>query len=421
MDIVPKMQKERDNAERHFLKKDADYNLKARIGVCVVLLICTIPTTLGYLFYSTLYIYFPPLLDFLSMIEVCLIIVTVIATIKMNRITYYLFLYSLVASYIVSACSYYFIFLSSQKSIGSIFFYSQETLNSESVLIFICLLVIGVLPLARVHLHMPRWLLVVLSTVIFVVIMWFVFPHGPQSQVYEIMGATPFSYQLSNTLFRLDIDFFFGNPVSMAMTWCVFASFLRLFVVPIMFSFVKQDLRYGNPKTTFSFKRRSVALSIFLSVTTCGIYFLYWFASIVEQVRYFHKDYRDPSSEILLNIFVPFYGYYWFYTRGKQMYHDSVSRGGNLKDSSGVYLVLSILGMSIVALALMQNAMNNYTSSPKSTHGAMYNNQNPGLSEKDTPEKTVMDSMNELASLLDAGLITQEDFEKKKQDILNRI
>lgn len=47
----------------------------------------------------------------------------------------------------------------------------------------------------------------------------------------------------------------------------------------------------------YEFEHRSVALAIFLSIITCGIYYIYWFVRIIRQVKEFHGDYTSCAGE----------------------------------------------------------------------------------------------------------------------------
>ncbi len=108
------------------------------------------------------------------------------------------------------------------------------------------------------------------------------------------------------------------------------------------------------------FTYRSVASCLFLCLITCGIYGIYWTAVMIREVRQFHGDYSPATKEVLLYLFVPFYNWYWGYTRGRQLYYDSYRINGNLPDRSGMYLLFSILGWYAIVFAVMQSDMNSF-------------------------------------------------------------
>lgn len=167
-----------------------------------------------------------------------------------------------------------------------------------------------------------------------------------------------------------------------------------------------------------SFKKRNIALSIFLGFITLGLYLLYWFASMVKQIKEFHQDNNSAWGEVLLNLFIPFYGFYWFYTRGKQMYNDSVKRGGNISDHSVAYVVLSIFGLTIIPIAMIQREMNHYVEIKKDlpVHDTLLQPNTSFSSRENYREK-----LQALQDMLADGLITEEDYNKKKEEVLREI
>lgn len=210
------------------------------------------------------------------------------------------------------------------------------------------------------------------------------------------------------------------------------SSFLAL---PIMFLMLYTDRKEKtqiDSSQKFYFEHRSVALAIFLSFITLGIYFIYWFVRIVKQVKEFHGDYSSCTDEVWLNLLVPFYGLYWLYTRNRQMYLDAYQRGEMMKDSSGTCLVFAILGMPLISYGIMQNNMNRYTEMQKiniqnvptpqiSVPSQVNVTKQPHINNNPEPvkkETNVKDKLIELQDMLNAGLITQEDYDIKKQKIL---
>lgn len=70
-------------------------------------------------------------------------------------------------------------------------------------------------------------------------------------------------------------------------------------------------------------KQKNIAVCIILSFITCGIFAIYW-----------------------------------NYKMGKQIYEAKLARGLNASDNSILYLILSLLGWSIINVALMQSDLN---------------------------------------------------------------
>lgn len=79
----------------------------------------------------------------------------------------------------------------------------------------------------------------------------------------------------------------------------------------------------GNPFPGGHIEQRNIALCIILSIITCGIY-----------------------------------GLYWIYKQGDNLDQIKASRGLPAGNSGILYLILAIVGLSIVSYALMQNELN---------------------------------------------------------------
>ena len=107
-------------------------------------------------------------------------------------------------------------------------------------------------------------------------------------------------------------------------------------------------------------KQKNIAVSIILSFITCGIYFYVWMYDITESANVVsNKSEITPGMAILLSIVTcGIYAIYWNYKMGKQIYEARLNRGMNASDNSILYLILSILGWSIINVALMQSDLN---------------------------------------------------------------
>ena len=111
-------------------------------------------------------------------------------------------------------------------------------------------------------------------------------------------------------------------------------------------------------------KNRSLLTVIVLTIVTCGIYGIYWFISVTNEIENDLADKSDGcctngiSAFLLTLITCGIYGLYWWYKEAKRMAVLGEIRGVNISDNSVAYLVLSLFGLSIVSTALMQNDMN---------------------------------------------------------------
>ncbi len=107
--------------------------------------------------------------------------------------------------------------------------------------------------------------------------------------------------------------------------------------------------------------KRNLVLNIILTIVTCGLFGLYWFYCL-------HNDTNQASGEeggfsaiaaILLTIVTcGIYGWVWMYQRGQLIEKAYRDRGRSESDKAILYLILAIVGLSIVSYALMQNDLN---------------------------------------------------------------
>ncbi len=108
--------------------------------------------------------------------------------------------------------------------------------------------------------------------------------------------------------------------------------------------------------------QRNIAVSIILTIVTCGIYGIVWFVMLNDEIRNASKDYGMPSGGVafLLTIVTcGIYGIYWAYKMGKAITIAKQEAGLPANDNSVLYLILQIFGFAIVNYALMQDEMNN--------------------------------------------------------------
>lgn len=163
---------------------------------------------------------------------------------------------------------------------------------------------------------------------------------------------------------------------------------------------------------------------IALCIFTFGIYTMVW---IYRATVYLNRDQsneqQNPTAQVLLCMFVPFYIIYWFYKQGQKS--DSLTAASTLNDSpiATLCLVFGIF-VPLVSVILIQDRINKLICSPRAASVPVMNmtyntapvSTNPPISEDNAVQK-----METLKSMLDNGLITQEEFEQKKQDILSKI
>lgn len=106
-------------------------------------------------------------------------------------------------------------------------------------------------------------------------------------------------------------------------------------------------------------KVRGVAEVIIFSVITCGIYSLYWLYKFAEELKFFLGDESiKPGIDLLLCIVCFPYAIYWFYKYGKLLSEAQRRAGLPAEDNSVLFIILSIFGLSIINIAIMQSSAN---------------------------------------------------------------
>ncbi len=115
---------------------------------------------------------------------------------------------------------------------------------------------------------------------------------------------------------------------------------------------------YNGPMPNEFREEKNIAVCIILAIVTCSIYMWFWMYSMVKKIRMLANDTSDMVGEYLLLMLVPYYNVYWVYTRGKKISEEAARRGIQIADNSVLYLILNLLGLSIVSYAMIQNDLN---------------------------------------------------------------
>ena len=144
---------------------------------------------------------------------------------------------------------------------------------------------------------------------------------------------------------------------------------------------------------------------ILLLLFTCGIWYLIW---TYRTTKYLNKtpnaEYYNPANKLLLCIFIPFYSIYWFYRHGQRIDSFTKSKGLNNSDMATLCLILGIF-IPIVACIIMQDKINTLCTS-----------KNINTIPQEQPQTA--DELKKYKELLDSGIITQEEFDAKKKQLL---
>lgn len=108
-------------------------------------------------------------------------------------------------------------------------------------------------------------------------------------------------------------------------------------------------------------QQRSVALGIVFTVLTCGIYGIYWYICLTDDANQLCGRADTSGGMVFLFTLITcgFYSIYWAYRMGEKI-NDAKRQRGMPEDPTLkiLYLVLSILGLSVITWALVQNEAN---------------------------------------------------------------
>ncbi len=146
---------------------------------------------------------------------------------------------------------------------------------------------------------------------------------------------------------------------------------------------------------------------VLLLLFTCGVWMYMWIYKTTKHTNVVKgEEYRDPKNKLLLCLFVPFYSVYWTYKTAQRV--DKIAnKKGISSDMSTLCLILAIF-VPIIPPILLQDKLN----------GIITANTSHADKIRSTPELEIADEMKKYKDLLDSGVITQEEFDAKKKQLL---
>lgn len=102
-------------------------------------------------------------------------------------------------------------------------------------------------------------------------------------------------------------------------------------------------------------KKRNIVTAIILSIITCGIYAIYWAIMLAKEAVSVNDSNDSGLVEIILMLFLPFLG---FFLAEQKLAKGCAAKGIAHNDNSILYLILGLVGLSIVDFCMMQNDLN---------------------------------------------------------------
>ena len=122
---------------------------------------------------------------------------------------------------------------------------------------------------------------------------------------------------------------------------------------------VQRHSEEGDVKVNGNEGYRNVLLVVVFSVITCGIYMFYWVYKVSDKINRELMTGKSAGAQTALFIFVPFYSWYWIYVTTQGINEYGFRRGKPVDSAMApVNLVVTIIGLMIVAVALMQDMLN---------------------------------------------------------------
>lgn len=205
---------------------------------------------------------------------------------------------------------------------------------------------------------------------------------------------------------------YLGSIISSTTAGNIFdCLFLLTFAKWLVEPFVKQiPQQRAEDGTTYSTDASdeaycSLGKHIVLCLFTFGIWYLIW---TYRTTKYLNKTpnaaYYNPTSKLLLCMFVPFYSIYWFYKHGQRIDSFSKAKGLNHSDMATLCLILGIF-IPIVACIIMQDKINTLCTAKV-------------MPKEQGAENQTAEQLKKYKELFDSGVITQEEFDEKKKQLL---
>ena len=168
-------------------------------------------------------------------------------------------------------------------------------------------------------------------------------------------------------------------------------------------SFAKESLTTDLPAVL----RINLVAHILLLAFTGGIWMFIWIFHTTEYLNCVEdEDYRSPVSAVLLCLFIPFYTIYWIYKSAQRIDRLAAEKGVS-SELSTICLILAFL-VGIIPPILMHEKLN--------TLAATGNTQTVTTPVTAAPNN--IDELRSYKALLDEGVITQEEFDAKKKQLL---
>ena len=162
---------------------------------------------------------------------------------------------------------------------------------------------------------------------------------------------------------------------------------------------------------------RNLTTHILLLLFTFGVYFWIWIYKTTEFTNSISNSQyrRNPTTKMLLCMFVPFYYLYWLHYTCKEIEQYSKAKGVPCSIST-LCVVLAIFTYFFVSPIIMQSKLNEAIQFAPAFPEEQITAEETPLPK--TPDSEKIDALKQYKELLDSGILTQEEFDTKKKQLL---
>ena len=106
-------------------------------------------------------------------------------------------------------------------------------------------------------------------------------------------------------------------------------------------------------------EKRNIGVCILLSIVTCGIYGIYWFYCLANDIYRAAGEPSNATMDLLLGIVTcGIYYIYIYYVYAKKLDTVRAAHGAAIKDDSILFILLAVFGMSLINMCIIQHNMN---------------------------------------------------------------
>lgn len=155
---------------------------------------------------------------------------------------------------------------------------------------------------------------------------------------------------------------------------------------------------FGNSSEFYVSMGKHICLMLF----TCGVWLMIWVHKVTKFCNNAKgEEKKSPTKSLLMYLFIPFYSLYWTYKMAQRI--DKIAKEKGVASDIGTVCLILAIFVGFVPPILMQDKIN----------GILTTDKIPVSSSNDE-----IDSLEKYKELLDKGVITQEEFDAKKKQLL---